>query len=426
MTQKNKHCCKSNVKPIFAVTIMKKQIVIGFAVAFIGTSAWGQSSPQISRNQLAGQLNTVTTMVPFLTITPDSRSAGLGDAGVALFAPDANSVSWNMANLVNAEKKTGISLSYAPWLRNLVPDVGFSYLSAYTLINDGKAVIGGAFRYFSLGNINFTDFNGDPTGNFNPNELSVELGGALKFNKKLSMGVNLRYIYSNISGGRGFNGVSTNPGTAVAGDVNLLYRTKIGKNSKDQDFNFGVNIQNIGSKMTYTTKEQRDFIPTNLKLGIGFKKVLDQYNKVGFYLDVNKLLVPTRPVYFTNYQGGDSVFNGNKVIYQGKDPNVGTVQGMVQSFYDAPGGFAEELREWNTSFGIEYWYNNRFSARVGNFYEAKTKGGRQYLTFGLGVKYEMVAIDVAMLVPFFKNHPLSNQLRFSLLFDINAVKEKTE
>ncbi|MFM7766091.1 MAG: type IX secretion system outer membrane channel protein PorV, partial [Sphingomonadales bacterium] len=360
---------------------------------FILIGTWvSVSMAQISKSQLSGQMNTVTTMVPFLTITPDSRSAGLGDAGVALFSPDANSVSWNMSNLVNADKKSGFSLSYAPWLRQLVSDVGFSYLSGYSKSKSGNSVIGGAIRYFSLGNINFTDFEGNPIGNFNPNEFSLEGGYGTRFSKKFSMGVNLRFIYSNIAGNRVINGANTKAGVSGAGDVNLLYKTKIKmQGGKNSDFNFGVNIQNIGAKMTYTTREQRDFIPTNLKLGAGWKYEIDQYNKVGVYADVNKLLVPTRPFYLVAADGSDSVIGGVRQFI-GNDPNVSVTQGMVQSFYDAPGGMSEELNEWTGSFGTEYWYDNKFAARVGAFYENKNKGGRQYATFGLGLKYQKVSI----------------------------------
>lgn len=405
--------------PIFAKLPFMKQVSL---FILIGASVTA-SMAQISKSDLAGQLNTVTTMVPFLTIAPDSRSAGLGDAGVALFSPDANSVSWNMSNLLNADKKSGFSLSYAPWLRQLVSDVGFSYLSCYSKSKSGNSVIGGAIRYFSLGNINFTDFEGNPIGNFNPNEFSLESGYGTRFSRKFSMGINLRLIYSNIAGNRVINGANTKAGVSGAGDVNLLYRTTgevLGKNS---DFSFGVNIQNIGAKMTYTTREQRDFIPTNLKLGVGWKHEIDQYNKLGVYADINKLLVPTRPFYLVGYDGSDSAINGVRQ-YIGNDPNVSVIQGMIQSFYDAPGGMSEELNEWTGSFGTEYWYDNKFAARVGAFYENKNKGGRQYATFGLGLKYQKVTIDLAMLVPFARRHPLQNQLRFSLLFDMGVLSDK--
>lgn len=399
---------------------MKKALV---ALTTIAGTWTGTQAQTLSRSQLAGQLNTVTTMVPFLTITPDSRSAGLGDAGVALFSPDANSVSWNMSNLVNAEKRTGFSLSYAPWLRQLVTDVGFSYLSGYTKTKNGNSVIGGAIRYFSLGNINFTDFEGNPQGNFNPNEISVEAGYGTRFNKKFSMGVNLRFIYSNIAGNRVLNGISTQPGMSGAGDVNLLYKTRLMIKGKESRLNFGMNIQNIGSKMTYTNREARDFLPANLKLGAGWKYDIDDFNKLGLYADFNKLLVPTRPYYLQGYDGSDSFTNGQREFI-GRDPNVSVIQGMVQSFYDAPGGFREELNEWTSSFGAEYWYDNKFAGRAGLFYENRNKGGRQYLTFGLGLKYEKINIDVAMLVPFARRHPLQNQLRFSLLFDLGALSDK--
>jgi hypothetical protein len=339
MNSKSNHTIQKQ-NPIFAKLPFMKKVSL---LLLIGAAA-SASTAQISKSDLAGQLNTVTTMVPFLTITPDSRSAGLGDAGVALFSPDANSVSWNMSNLVNADKKSGFALSYAPWLRQLVSDVGF--------------------RYFSLGNINFTDFEGNPIGNFNPNEFSVEGGYGTRFSKKFSMGVNLRFIYSNIAGNRVINGANTKAGVSGAGDVNLLYKTKIKmQGGKSSDFNFGVNIQNIGAKMTYTTREQRDFIPTNLKLGAGWKYEIDQYNKIGVYADVNKLLVPTRPFYLVGYDGSDSAINGVRQ-YIGNDPNVSVIQGMIQSFYDAPGGMTEELNEWTGSFGTEYWYDNKFAARV--------------------------------------------------------------
>lgn len=416
---KNHSLIKSG-KPIFAANLFMKRNLIFMAMLGTGTSVLAQKS--VSSKQLSGQLNTVTTMVPFLTISPDSRSASMGDAGVALFAPDANSIAWNMANLVNAEKKTGFSLSYAPWLRQLVDDVGFSYVSGYSKMGKNGAV-GGAIRYFSLGQINFTDFEGNPQGNFTPNEFSIEGGYSTRFNEKFSMGVNLRFIYSNIAGNRVLNGISMKPGYSGAGDVSMMYKTKIKVSGKEDGFNFGVNIQNIGSKMTYTDKENRDFIPTNLKIGAGWNHEIDDYNKISVYLDANKLLVPTRPYYLQSNNGGDSVIGGVKQISAGLDPKVSTIQGMLQSFYDAPGGFKEEMSEWILAAGTEYWYQNQFAGRLGVFYESNTKGGRQYATLGMGFKYRTMALDAAYLVPFAKRHPLQNQMRFSLLFDIGALQD---
>lgn len=376
---------------------------------------------QISKTQLAGQQNVVTTMVPFLTITPDSRSAGMADAGVAI-SPDANSIHWNMSKLAFAEKKSGMGISYAPWLRSLVPDVQFSYLSGYNKVGK-NGVISGSFRYFSLGNINFTDFQGDPIGSFNPNEFALDAGYATRLSDNFSVGVALRFIRSNIAGVRQLNGISTRPGVSGAGDINVYYQDNIEIKGKDAKLSFGANLQNIGSKMTYTNREQRDFIPMNLKIGGALDYEIDEYNRVVFALDVNKLMVPTRPYYLKNSKGGDSVDQNGTRVFVGGDPNVPVIQGLFQSFSDAPGGFREELKEYNVSLGMEYWYNKRFAARAGYFHEPTTKGNRKYLTFGFGVRYRVLGIDAAYLVPFQQRHPLANQLRFSLLFDFAAFKD---
>lgn len=380
---------------------MNKYVLMGA----IGLASVASTQAQ-SKIRIQAERNVITTMVPFLTITPDTRSGALGDAGVAIFDPDANSVFWNAANLVNAKKKAGMSFSFAPWLRQLVKDVGFSYLSGYTKLND-KSAAGMSFRYFSLGTINFTDNNGDPLGSFTPSELSVDGCYGLKFNKKFSAGVNLRFIYSNLTGIRQINGSSTKPGVSGAGDISLLYKTEIKAGGKRTPFQLGANIQNIGAKMTYTDKVSRDFIPANLKLGAGWSYEIDKYNKVNLLLDINKLLVPSRPLL-------DSAGN----IVSGRSNDVGTVQGMVQSFYDAPGGASEEFKEINYSFGAEYWYNNAFAARAGMYYEALSKGNRKYATVGIGIKYQKLNLDLGYLVPVSSyQSPLQNQLRISLLFE---------
>jgi hypothetical protein len=420
-TKKNYHSSGSN--PIFAKIVMRKSSLLFSAlIAFSGISKAQQT---FTSADLVGQLNVITTMVPFLTISPDSRSAGMGDVGVALFNPDANSTHWNTANLAFATKKTGFSVSYAPWLRQLVDDVGFSYLSGYSKLGKNSAV-SGSFRYFTLGNINFTDMEGNPTGSFNPNEFALDLGYTTRFSDNFAMGVNLRYIYSNIVGSGLRNGIDYTAGTSVAGDINMIYRNQLRLQGKRLRYNVGANIQNIGAKMTYSSREKRDFIPTNLKLGVGVNYEIDAHNEVNFYLDINKLLVPTRPFYLQNYNNtGDSmdIATGKPVIV-GYDPNVGVVQGMAQSFYDAPGGFKEEMNEITPSFGMEYMYDKTFSIRSGLFYEARTKGARQYLTLGMGLKFQSLRLDAAYLVPFRSRHPLQNQMRFSLLFDLAALSDQ--
>jgi hypothetical protein len=401
---------------------MSFRYIVAFSIVMTASAGVTRAQQNISSKDLAGQQNVVTTMVPFLTITPDSRSGGMGDVGVAI-SPDANSIHWNMSKLSFAEKKSGLGISYAPWLRSLVPDVQFSYLSAYNKVGK-NGVLAGSFRYFSLGNINFTDFQGDPLGSFNPNEFALDGGYATRLSENFSVGVVLRFIRSNIAGVRQLNGISTRPGIAGAGDINLYYTKKTEIQDKPANVSFGVNFQNIGSKMTYTNREQRDFIPMNLKFGGALDYEIDEYNRVVFAADVNKLLVPTRPYYVRNWQGGDSLdMNGNRVILGG-DPNVPVIQGLFQSFSDAPGGFREELREYNWSIGLEYWYNKKFAARAGYFNEPATKGNRKYLTFGFGVRYKVIGIDAAYLVPFQQRHPLANQLRFSMLFDFAAFSDK--
>ena len=303
LIKKNYQSKKRN--PIFVELPMSRKLVCA-ALGCLSLSSSNIKAQigtgQITGAELSAELNAVSTMVPFLTISPDSRSASMGDVGVALFNPDANSAAWNNANLTFAENKTGFSLSYAPWLRQLVNDVGFSYLSGYSKIGKNSAV-SGSFRYFSLGNINFTDFDGNPTGNFNPNEFALDIGYATKFSEKFAMGVNLRYIYSNLVGSGVRNGIDYTAGTSVAGDISLIYRDEIRAAGKRHRFNVGLNIQNIGAKMTYSSEEKRDFIPTNLKFGLGYKYEIDDHNELFIYADVNKLLVPTPPFILQSYNG---------------------------------------------------------------------------------------------------------------------------
>jgi len=285
--------------------------------------------------------------------------------------------------------------------------------------------VSGSFRYFSLGNINFTDFDGNPTGNFNPNEFALDIGYATKFSEKFAMGVNLRYIYSNLVGSGVRNGIDYTAGTSVAGDISLIYRDEIRAAGKRHRFNVGLNIQNIGAKMTYSSEEKRDFIPTNLKFGLGYKYEIDDHNELFIYADVNKLLVPTPPFILQSYNGSDSIDpNTNQIAIIGMNKNVSPVQGIIQSFYDAPGGFSEEIREWTPSAGFEYLYEKMFALRGGVFYEAATKGGRQYMTLGMGLKFESLTLDAAYLVPFANRHPLQNQMRFSLLFDMSSLSDE--
>ena len=379
----------------------------------IGTlSVFAQGGLQ-SKESLLGQRNVITTAAPFLLISPDSRGAAMGDLGVATSA-DANSIHWNASKLAFIEGDAGISLSAAPWLRQLVPDVWFYYMSGYKKI-DKQSTVAMSLRYFTLGDIQFTDNNGNSNGNYEPKEFALDGAYARKLSDNLSLGIALRFIFSDLARGQvGTSGAEIKAGIAGAGDVSATYKNDIKIGRRDFDYSIGGNISNIGNKITYTTEANRDFIPVNLRLGTFWNTQIDEYNEIGFGVDFNKLLVPT-PQYTYDTLGNID----GRVIDDGP-----LIQGMLSSFGDAPGGFREELKEFTYSIGLEYWYAKQFALRAGYFHEAETKGARQYATFGAGLKYKVFQIDAAYLQPFTRRHPLQNTIRFSLLFDIDAFKQQ--
>lgn len=383
------------------------------------------------------QINTITTAVPFLMIAPDSRAGGMGDVGVAT-STDAFSNHWNPSKLGFAEKQMAVGISYTPWLRALVPDINLAYLSGYYKTKN-SGTIGASLLYFSLGDITFTDNNGSTIGQFRPNEFAVDVAYGVKLGDDFSAGGAVRYINSNLTGGVDVLNSPTHAGRSVAVDVSALYKKENVKLSdKKATVAAGLNISNVGVKMSYSDKKNADFIPINMRLGASLTIVLDEYNTISLAADVNKLLVPTPPIYKRKL---DSLGNetstieidadGNPVIALGKDPNRGVAEGIFGSFNDAPGGGKEELKELNYSLGLEYWYNKLFAVRLGYFYENPTKGDRQYFTLGAGVKYNVFGLDFAYLIPTQQRNPLENTLRFSLTFDFDAFKaqnvaEKTE
>lgn len=372
------------------------------------------------------QLNTITTAVPFIQITPDSRSGAMGDAGTAL-SPTSSSLFWNTSMLSFSEESSEISLSYSPWLQNLASDINLSHLAGYARIND-RNVVGGSLRYFSLGEIVFTDNNGNKTLTHTPTEFEILGGYAFKLNEQFSLGLNGKFIFSNLTAGVNVAGANTNPGLAGAADVSFSYLNQdIRYGGTRGSLAFGVTLNNVGNKISYSLENDRDFLPTNLKLGSAMTFELDAYNKLTWALDVSKLLVPTPPV-----------INSDGEILAGYDPNIGVVPGMLQSFYDAPGAlsrdangdfiqnpdgsyqvedgtrFIEELSEIMVGTGIEYWYNDLFAARAGYFYENLNKGARQHLTFGIGLKYKIFGIDFSYLTSLRRNNPLQNTIRFTM------------
>ena len=394
---------------------MKK--IIGIICALL--VVFNAFAQDISYDELTGGLNTITTAVPFLLISPDSKAGAMGDVGVAT-SPDANSLHWNPAKLAFVDDDMGFSMSYVPWLRALVPDINLSYLAGYRKLNDNEA-IGLELRYFSLGDITFTDIVGNTLGQYKPSEFALGTSYSRKLSNNFSLAISGRYIYSNLTGGQSAGGIPTVAGQSIAADIAGYYTNPVRLAGKDFDLAFGCNISNIGSKVSYTKSTDRDFIPINLRLGTAIGTEFDDYNKMSFALDINKLLVPTPPLY------ADVNGDGNKEIVKGMDPEVSVVSGIFQSFLDAPAGTKEEFREINYSIGTEYWYANQFAIRAGYFFEHDTKGGRKFFTFGSGVKYNVFALDFSYLINASRaingNNPLANTMRFTLVFDFGAIRE---
>lgn len=407
--------------------------------------AWSQPTGGSGVSDEDLQLNTITTAVPFMSITPDSRAGGMGDAGTALSA-NSNSIYWNTSILNFAEEKSEISISYTPWLRQLTNDIHLSYLSAFYKI-DKRNAIAGALRYFSLGEITFTDEQGNFIRDDKPSEFEITAGYAFRTSTKTSVGLNGKFAYSNLTGGMIVAGVQTKAGVAGAADVSFSYyndEAKLG--SVRGIYTFATTINNIGNKIRYSdvgSNSPGDFLPMNLKIGNSFLAQLDKYNELTFSLDIQKLLVPT-PAYY------DFNEDGEFVMMSGKSNDVGVISGMLQSFYDAPGvisrdengdyiknpdgtyqivkgsKFKEELSEIMLGAGLEYWYNNLIAIRGGFFYENMNKGARQYFNFGVGLKYNRFGIDISYLAALKRLNPLANTLRFTLRFTLGEKSEPAE
>lgn len=366
-------------------------------------------SAQSNPTNLNGQpLNVPTSSVPFLNFTPDARSGALGEAGVALGDADANAIFWNPSKLVFAKQDKGASISYTPWLRELIGDMYYTYLSGYSKVGK-NSVVGGSLMYFDLGTVNFTTATGVAAGTFNSREYALTATFAQRLSRNFSLGVDLKYLNSNLASGSSTPGLK--PGATAAADISAFYRNEARDNAtgKGIGWAFGGMISNLGGRINYGGNE-RYFIPTNLRLGTAFTYYADQYNKFNIIADVNKLMVPTPNI--QNVNGTPTNVNGNKNYF-------GSVFG---SFADAPGGFSEELREFTISTGIEYWYNEQFAVRAGYFGESNTKGGRKYVTTGLGLRLQdRFGVDFSYLLPVQQGSPLSQTFRISLLLNLNGA-----
>ena len=408
---------------------------------FLISSISAQTSDEIE--SFSNYLNTITTSAPFLIISPDARAGGMGDMGVAT-SPDPMSMHWNPAKYAFLEDDFGVSVCYTPWLKALIPDINLSYLSGYAKISDREA-IALSLRYFSLGVINFTNSNSESLGSFNPNEFAISSAYATKLSDNFSTSIALRYIYSNLTGGIYTPETGqTEAGNSIAGDVSAFFNKETRFNplgGESADIAIGLNISNIGSKISYTNEDEADFIPTNLRLGAAFNTVVDDYNRISLAFEINKLLVPTPPVYdeqlFLLDDDGNQILDdlGNPQtnpnygeILAGRSPDVPVITGIFQSFGDAPGGFKEELKEIIWQAGMEYVHAEQFAVRGGYFHEADTKGGRQFFTLGAGLKYNVFGLDFSYLIPMRDKtdagttNPLANTIRFALTFDFGAVR----
>ncbi|MBN1598974.1 MAG: type IX secretion system outer membrane channel protein PorV [Bacteroidales bacterium] len=375
--------------------MIKKAILFLFAINLVYISV-AQDGDELSE-----ALNPINITVPFLTIASDSRAGAMGDAGVAT-SPDLSSQHWNPAKYVFMEERMGGAVSYTPWLKNLgVTDLHLLYGTFYYKFDDRQAVSAG-LRYFNLGSITFTNYSGGYVRTANPQEWAIDAAYSRLFSEYFSAALAFRFIFSNIADGYNSTGFDYAPGKSYAADLAVYYQRPLTVDKKDAEMALGLNISNIGTKMAYSNSEEKEFIPANLRLGGRFTIDLDEYNSLSFAVDLNKLLVPTP----------DSADILDSVAAPGVIP------GMIQSFYDAPGGGKEELHEIMYSVGVEYWYRNQFAIRAGYFHEHESKGNRKYATLGIGLKLNIFSIDYSYLIPTSggRNSPLANTMRFTLGF----------
>jgi Type IX secretion system protein PorV len=354
-----------------------------------------------SYSQTVTGSNVVTSAAPFLTISPDARHAGLGDAGVAS-SPDANGAYWNPAKMVYIDKQYGGSISYTPWLGKIVDDMDIFYLSGFYKITR-EQVVAASLKYFNMGEIFFRDINNQSLGDFNPRDWAIDVTYSRMLSENLSVGLTGKFINSNLTGTFQSGGGDAKPGRTVAVDLGVFYTVPV-QSTSISDLKVGASISNLGGKISYSDDNNRSFIPTNLRIGTALTTELDPYNKITFLLDFNKLMVPT-PDSTTNSQ------------------DKSLLSGVFGSFSDAPGGFSEEIKEITTSLGVEYWYNAVFAGRLGYFSESKEKGNRKYLTLGVGFRKDNFGFDLAYLVPTNgRENALAETIRFTLLFQIPEVE----
>lgn len=360
--------------------------------------------------------NPVNTSVTSQMIAPDARAAGMGDVGVAT-DPDVNSQYWNPAKYPFCISRAGVSLNYTPWLRQLVSDMDLAYLSGYYRIGDYSAV-SASLRYFSLGEVmtNYDSTTGESSGmTINPYEMSFDVAYSLMLSEKFSLAAAVRWIYSDLTYDYTDD---TSPGSAFAADIACYYNDYINIGARECQLGIGLNISNIGSKITFGGDDNSEFIPTNMRLGLALMVPIDEFNRFTIAADANKLLVPTYPKQEEGESTEDYQQRVQKEYYE-----VSSISGIFKSFGDAPGGFKEELQEINWSVGAEYVYNDKFTLRAGYHHESENKGNRKYFTVGAGFRMSAFSLDCGYVIATAKSNPLDQTLRFTLGFDMDGIKD---
>lgn len=367
----------------------------------------------ICAQEISSEFNPVEYAVISQTIAPDARSAGMGDVGAAT-EPDVASQYWNPAKYPFCISRAGISLNYTPWLRQLVSDIDLAYLVGYYRIGDYSA-ISGSVRYFSLGEV-FTSYDGDETGeSVNPYEMAIDVAYSLMLSENFSIAAAIRWIYSDL---RYDYSEDSSPASAFAADLAMYYNKYMNIGNRECLFGLGVNISNIGSKITYYGDDTSQFLPANLRIGLSLMIPIDEYNRFTIAADANKYLVPTVP---EQEEGESSSDYQARVIEEYSD--VSAISGIFKSFTDAPGGFSEELEEIQWSIGAEYVYHDQFSLRAGYHHESESKGNRKYFTVGGGFRMSAFSLDVGYVISTAQSNPLDQTLRFSLAFDMDGIKD---
>ncbi|MBR5036012.1 MAG: type IX secretion system outer membrane channel protein PorV [Prevotella sp.] len=386
---------------------IRKVALMALMLCLSATMMWAQDKKDL--------FNPVNASVTSQTIAPDARAAGMGDVGAATEA-DVNSQYWNPAKYPFAISRAGVSLNYTPWLRELVSDMDLAYLAGYYRIGDYSA-ISGSLRYFSLGEVFMTsDISAtDNAMTINPYEMSLDVAYSMMLSEKFSWAAALRFIYSDLTYDYTDD---TSPGSAFAADVALYYQDYLNLGDRECQVGLGMNVSNIGSKITFGGDDNSEFIPTNLRLGASLMIPIDDYNRFTLAADANKLLVPTYP----KQEEGESTEAYQQRV-QKDYYDISSISGIVKSFGDAPNGFSEELQEIQWSVGAEYWYNDKFTLRAGYHHEAENKGNRKYFTFGAGFKMNVFSLDAGYVIATAKSNPLDQTLRFTLSFDMDGIKD---